>query len=474
MPWIKVAFSAITLFAAEALSLTAAGSSPVRTPPRVHDASSVAAALSAWAAVTSTSSSSERVTTHEVDSALLTDPRASKLTHYAAAAFPDALGTVNAANLACRRGHLTVNGEPSSGARYVREGDLLRLVQRPSHRTSVPLDAGKANAFCERRANLLNVLRDTTKQSTPLQVLYEDDCMAIVAKPAGVHTMAWAESMASRTLCLDAVLPLILTPPPSSTCKDPLPAPLPRHRLDARVSGPIVVAKTRAAHVALGRCFENEQVTKEYRAIVVGYPILPGLSPGGTSTASKGAEVAALLDPAMQDLPLGILNEPGTKEGIINEVFDVHRDIDGLSSHTTAVVLGEGTPCAVDGWLTDLALFPHTGRRHQLRRHCAEALQTPILGDDLHDGSALLSKSNCQGEFTPAETNVHQKEVKPPARKRIGLFLYCRKISIPHPLTPGRIVTAEVPEPVKFARHRAKARSGWEWQQVHGQLEKIG
>jgi len=467
--------------------MTISGLSSAVIPPVVHDAASVAAALSAWSAVASTSSSGQALT-HEVDSALLTDPWSTRLTHYAAAAFPDALGTVNAANLACRKGFLTVNGEPSSGARYVRQGDSLRLVQRPSHRTSVPVDGGKARAFCARRANLSNVLSDASKQSTPLQVLYEDDCMAIVAKPAGVHTMAWAESMASRTLCLDAVLPLILTPPPASTCKDPLPAPLPRHRLDVRVSGPVVVAKTRAAHVALGRCFENAQVTKEYRAIVVGHPAMPaGSSREGNCTASLHAEVSALFDPAMKKLPSESLK--GSPDdcafaavpipNMVKEVFEVRQDLEGLSSHTTAVVLGDGTPCAVDGWLTDLALFPHTGRRHQLRRHCAEALQAPILGDDLHDGSGPLTKDECvdelghQDEMTSSEAENEGKEVIfRRARKRIGLFLYCRKISIPHPLTPGRLVTAEVPEPVRFARHRAKAKSGWEWQQARDQPEK--
>ena len=49
-----------------------------------------------------------------------------------------------------------------------------------------------------------------------------------------------------------------------------LPAPLPRHRLDHRVAGPVVVAKTRKASVEIGRAFEEKRVTKEYRAIVVG------------------------------------------------------------------------------------------------------------------------------------------------------------------------------------------------------------
>ena len=44
----------------------------------------------------------------------------------------------------------------------------------------------------------------------------------------------------------------------------------PRHRLDARVAGPVACSKTRSAHVALGRAFEKNEVDKEYGALLVG------------------------------------------------------------------------------------------------------------------------------------------------------------------------------------------------------------
>ena len=106
---------------------------------------------------------------------------------------------------------------------------------------------------------------------------------------------------------------------------------------------------------------------------------------------------------------------------------------DGLASTTVVTARGQ-TPCAVDGVLTDVALKPVTGRRHQLRRHCGETLGAPILGDDLYGGP----------------------------RKGIGLFLYCRRLAMDHPLAPGRVV-CEIDEPRRFARHRAKARKGWDW-----------
>ena len=306
-------------------------------------------------------------------------------------AFADELVTTNAANLACRAGRLLCNGEKSSGARIVKTGDVLTLARPPERRTAVPDDDAKRDAWISKRERLLAALRDETRHAPPLQVLYEDDAMAVVLKPAGVHAMSWRNTLKRRQLCLDDVLPLVLEP---SRAADALPAPLPRHRLDARVAGPVAIAKSRSAHVALGRAFEKNEVDKENGALVVG------------AVAS------------------------GT----------VEAPIDGLAS-TTVVTAGSRTPCAVDGLLTDVALKPVTGRRHQLRRHCA-SLNAPILGDDLYGGP----------------------------RKGIGLFLYCRRLALAHPLEPGRLVVCEIDEPRRFGRHRAKARKGWDWARDHGEL----
>jgi 23S rRNA-/tRNA-specific pseudouridylate synthase len=84
--------------------------------------------------------------------------------------------------------------------------------------------------------------------------------------------------------------------------------------------------------------------------------------------------------------------------------------------------------------------LPITGRRHQLRRHCAEVLGAPILGDDLHTGGP---------------------DVNITVRRQVGLYLYCRRVAVPHPIEDNKIVSAEIPEPRRFARHREKARKGW-------------
>ena len=317
------------------------------------------------------------------------DARAARLSHFGAFAFADELATSNAANVACRRGRLRVNGAEASGARVVAPGDVLTLAAAAERRTAVPELGG--DRWLEKRANLAAALADPGRHAPPLRVLYEDDAMAVVLKPAGVHSMSWKGSLKARQLCLDDVLPLFLEP---SASGDALPAPLPRHRLDARVAGPVVVSKTRSAHAFLGREFERGRVAKEYRALLVG---------GGVRA--------------------GVVDAP----------------LDGRPATTRVEVLGE-TRCAVDGVATDVSLFPATGRRHQLRRHCAEQLGAPILGDDLYDAAA---------------------------RRRIGLYLYCRRVAVAHP-TDATTVDCEIDEPPRFAKHRAKAARGWAWAKREG------
>mmetsp|Transcript_793 Transcript_793/g.1670 ORF Transcript_793/g.1670 Transcript_793/m.1670 type:complete len:453 (-) Transcript_793:162-1520(-) len=350
-----------------------------------------------------------------------TDERSSRMSHFAAKIFSDGLQTSNAANLACRSGKLMLNGTKVSGGRRVQAGDVIAyLNDKSDRRTTVPDDPERAERFCASRLRLLQTMGDGGLSHSPLRVLYEDHCMAIVCKPAGIHTMSWSGSL-GKSLCLDEILPLLLTPPLAEELDEddePLPAPLPRHRLDQRVAGPVVVAKTRKACVEIGRAFEDKTVTKEYRAIVVGEV--------GSDALAKNKDGIVLENDST-------LSQPS---------FTIRSDVDDKPSETGVVVLGT-TPCNVNGVLTDLKLFPRTGRRHQLRIHCAGVLGTPILGDDLY-----WEEEHQEGRSV---------------RRRQGLYLYCKKVTLGHPLVRDRTVTAEISEPLRYTRTREKALKGFEW-----------
>jgi len=152
------------------------------------------------------------------------------------------------------------------------------------------------------------------------------------------------------------------------------------------------VSKTQKAAIHLSKQLQNKAsydngIIKEYRALVVGN--------------------------AMEKFAVG-------------ETIAIDAPIDSKPSLTDVKVLGF-TTCPSDGLLTDLQLFARTGRRHQLRRHCAEYLQAPILGDDLFSSNA---------------------------RRRLGLYLYGKRLQVKHPFLWNEWVVGEIDEPRKFARYR--------------------
>ena len=167
-------------------------------------------------------------------------------------------------------------------------------------------------------------------------VVHLDDHMAVVIKPAGVLTNG------ARFRTLERGLPNVMK---RSAEPDALAAPRPVHRLDYETWGLVVVARSQTALVRLGRAFEERQVRKTYRAVVAGR-----LEGQGTI-----------------DLPL-----------------------DGRPALTHYRVVGHTRSLKVE-WITEVELYPETGRTHQLRRHLHH-LGHPILGDARYTHGPVLRK----------------------------------------------------------------------------------
>jgi len=86
---------------------------------------------------------------------------------------------------------------------------------------------------------------------------------AVVFKPSGVHSLGWTNTLKKRELTLTEALPVLLEPPPvlrrgGSVARPPTPL----HRLDARVAGLMVVAKTAAGNTGMNQLFSDRLVTK--------------------------------------------------------------------------------------------------------------------------------------------------------------------------------------------------------------------
>jgi tRNA pseudouridine32 synthase/23S rRNA pseudouridine746 synthase len=154
------------------------------------------------------------------------------------------------------------------------------------------------------------------------------------------------------------------------------------HRLDADTAGCLVVALRKEPLLAAQKAFAAGLVRKTYWAVVVGGPV-----------ETTGTIMAPLA-------------KRTRTQGWVMEV-----DGRGQPSRTDYQVLGRGHG------LSWLALFPRTGRTHQLRVHCAHA-GFPILGDPIYGGAEKGGMHLLAREITvPVEPVLHAVAPPPDAMR---------------------------------------------------------
>jgi tRNA pseudouridine65 synthase/23S rRNA pseudouridine1911/1915/1917 synthase len=123
---------------------------------------------------------------------------------------------------------------------------------------------GKTSDWVEQhqKIELLEPAANTKKIfELKLEVVYEDEFLAVINKPSGYPTSG------NYFKTIENALPFNLN---NSKELDALPAPIPVHRLDNPTSGLLLVAKTRKVQMELHLAFENKEIKKSYTAIVHG------------------------------------------------------------------------------------------------------------------------------------------------------------------------------------------------------------
>lgn len=241
--------------------------------------------------------------------------------------------------------------------------------------------------------HLLTVLEDEIKmipQDIPLDIVYEDEDLMIINKPAGlvVHPAA---GHPDGTL-VNALLN-----------HSPEMAQLPRagivHRLDMDTSGIMVVAKTLMAHNSLVEQLQDRSVTREYQAICTG--VLTG---GGTVDKPMGRHP--------KDRKKMAVLEFGGKHAVTH-----YRVVDRFAHHTHVAVNLE------------------TGRTHQIRVHMAH-IHYPLVGDSVYAGRPKIPK-HADIVLVDGLRNFPRQA------------LHARKLKLIHPRT-GKSMTWSVPTPQDF------------------------
>jgi len=231
-------------------------------------------------------------------------------------------------------------------------------------------------------------------EDIPLPILYEDDHLVVIDKPAGVvvHPGAGIRSGTVVHGLLAKVRGL------AGIGGEERPGIV--HRLDKDTSGCLVVAKTEAALRGLQQSFKARSVEKRYRALVHGSP------------------------PAEQTLDTFFGRHPVDRKRFSSRVREGRRAV------TSFRVLERAESVA----FLDVEL--HTGRTHQIRAHLADA-GWPLLGDALYGG---VRREARLGKESPARR----------AAEALGRqALHAARLAFDHPLT-GVKVSCEAPLPGDF------------------------
>lgn len=177
-----------------------------------------------------------------------------------------------------------------------------------------------------------------------LELLYKDEYLLVVNKPAGLL------SVPGRGVDkLDSLISRV-----QKEYEDALIV----HRLDMATSGLLVLALGAQSHRALSMLFQNRQVKKEYVAVV-----------HGELTAESGTI----------DLPL-ITDWPNRPKQMVDFIH-------GKASQTQYRVLQRDS----HRQRTRVSLIPITGRTHQLRLHC-QYIDHSIVGDRLYAPAELAEQ----------------------------------------------------------------------------------
>jgi len=233
-----------------------------------------------------------------------------RLSDYAVGVFLK-LSTKKGIKKAISKGLIKVDERRGTTGKFIKGGEVITLHEGKNNKPTIDL---------------------------PLEIIFEDDFLAVVNKPAGMIVSG------NQKRTLENALPSNLE---KSKQADKLQRALPVHRLDHSTSGLILIAKTRAAQTKLSQMFGDRKIKKTYNAITIGK-----------------SEEQGEIDSSIKD----------------KKALTHFRKIQSIESEKY-------------GHLNLMELNPHTGRRHQLRIHMFEN-GTPILGDKRYFVKGKISQGS--------------------------------------------------------------------------------
>ena len=226
-------------------------------------------------------------------------------------------------------GFIHVNGAAVKSSYKVRPEDVITLMlDRPKHDNTIEAE------------------------DIPLDIVYEDDVLMVINKPAGLVVHPGAGNF--HGTLINAVA-WHLKDMPAFDPNDPEVGLV--HRIDKDTSGLLVVAKTPDAKTALGRQFFNKTTHRSYNALV-----------WGNFTEEEGRIEGNIVRDPRDRLRMAVF-PPGSETG---KLAVTHYRVIERFGYTTLI------ECVLE-----------TGRTHQIRAHMKH-IGHPLFGDERYGGTEIL------------------------------------------------------------------------------------
>jgi 23S rRNA pseudouridine1911/1915/1917 synthase len=282
--------------------------------------------------------------------------------------------------IAIKKGYVLVNDKPVKANHIVAPGELITVtLPKPPPPEAEP-------------------------EPIPLHIIYEDDAVIVLDKPAGMVTHPAYGNY--RGTLVNALLAHTASNEANrlASTGDPL-RPGIIHRLDKDTSGLLVVAKNDRALRFIAKQFADRTIDREYWAIVWG------------NMKERSGEIEA---------PLGRSKSDRKKIAV---------RLDGKPARTRYEVLEE-----YDG-LSLIRLRLHTGRTHQIRVHLA-SIHHPVFGDASYGGRRIV-----YGSVTPKRKLFIQNMLERLPRQA----LHAKTLGFMHPVTRERLFfESDLPGDMEF------------------------
>ena len=268
---------------------------------------------------------------------------------------------------------------------WIREGRLMLGGKRPRTRDKVrggeqvEIDVPEAQAG------------DWRAEDIPLRIVYEDDDILVINKPAGLVVHPGAGN--PEGTMLNALLHH--TPGLRNLARAGI-----VHRIDKETSGLLVVAKNEAARLDLIQQLKDRSLSREYLALVQGVVIA-----GGTVDAPIGRHATTRTRMAVSER-----GRPAVSHYRVEKKFPAH---------------------------TLLRVKLESGRTHQIRVHMAH-LKHPLVGDPVYGGRLHLPKGASEALISALQTFKRQA-------------LHATRLGLVHPVS-GDEMEWEVPLPTDMKK----------------------